>query len=157
MDYLIRGALTTDIPQMYQAHRSAIEISCAKSYSPEQIKGWVANIKPERYLSSMEKEVMLVVEVQGEVKGYGRMSPDTGKVSALYLTPSAQGAGLGKRLLESLLLVARSQGLSMVSLSASLNSAPFYRRLRWRELGAITETISNGTELECITFEKRLE
>jgi GNAT superfamily N-acetyltransferase len=96
----------------------------------------VAAMSPERadeiWTAALDRSQTLVGEVGGSVRGVTRFGDDT--VHSLYVCPSAQGGGLGARL-----LAAAESGLSSAGVTRAflwvfrdnLPSIAFYRRRGW--------------------------
>lgn len=63
--------------------------------------------------------------------GCARMLPQ-GKIGRMAVLPEWRGSGVGRAMLETLIALARTQGLSEVSLSAQTHAIPFYEQAGFR-------------------------
>jgi GNAT superfamily N-acetyltransferase len=78
-----------------------------------------------------------VVEVDGEVVAFAIGNARSGNVWALFVDPSAQGAGHGSRLHDTMVAWLWSQGLRTLWLSTGNDTQArgFYERRGWRNVG----------------------
>lgn len=76
----------------------------------------------------------------GRIVGYGFGNTATGEVVVLALLPQAEGRGLGRALLQHVVVALRSHGHRRLFLGCSsdpgVRSYGFYRHLGWRSTGA---------------------
>lgn len=120
----------------------------------------------DRYISSLTLEKCqsvacrwphntLVAEVNGTIVGFGCFIPaedGSGEVSAIYILKSAQGQGIVKKLMDSMLL--RLQGRQPITLwvlNGNDHAIGFYEHYGFRLDGA-TKDSAVGTELR-MTFQ----
>jgi predicted GNAT family N-acyltransferase len=75
-----------------------------------------------------------IAELDGEPIGCGRLLPD-GRIGRLAVLPAFRGQGVGARLLEMLLGLARRRGQATVHLHAQLPARAFYERAGFRVRG----------------------
>jgi len=67
--------------------------------------------------------------------GCARLLPQ-GKIGRMAVLPEWRGSGVGRAMLETLIALARTQGLSEVSLSAQIHAIPFYEQAGFRVCSA---------------------
>lgn len=78
-----------------------------------------------------------VAEVPAQVVGVARLGPvvdGTGHLASLYVSPQAQGLGVGRRLMEAALARLAAAGATSATLWVFRDNAPsiaFYRHLGW--------------------------
>jgi len=79
----------------------------------------------------------MVVLDAGRVVGYGRlvMSGSEAQIRHVCVSPSSQGHGVGTRILDALVELAREKGARMVFLNARFTALGVYRRLGFKEVG----------------------
>lgn len=87
----------------------------------------------------------------GQMIGYGFAGRESGEVLVLALLPSHEGQGIGRRLLEDVVALARAAGHARLFLSCSADprsrSYGFYRHLGWQATGAIDDAGDEVLEL----------
>ena len=89
---------------------------------------------PERYFESITGEEQWVATQNGEIVAVLSVYWPENFIHSLYVLPSRQGQGIGRRLLEAVL--ARAQGIAELKCDkANKRAVAFYRRLGWREVG----------------------
>ena len=71
-------------------------------------------------------DVTLVEEVEGCVVAFAQLDLRIGAVERVYVSPSFARRGIAARLLARLEAIAQEQGLSRLSIDATLNAVPFY-------------------------------
>lgn len=96
---------------------------------------------------------------EGDVAGFGALDVDSGEVTALYVSPTYAGEGVGRRLLEHLERDAREHGVDAVEVTSSRNAVGFYEHHDFAVTGEATvETTGNGdtVALDVRVMEKSL-
>ena len=126
MACVIRRATAKDAEAICALHKEAVRRLCAGAYSAEQIEAWVGPRVPENYRKAMSAdETMFVAERACRVAGFASLKDET--LLGLYVDPTS-GRGLGRQLLAAAAAEARGHGVAVLSLQATLNAVPFYRR-----------------------------
>lgn len=147
----IRLAKAADLPGIARVHAASVRGLCAGHYRRGEIDAWLAP-GPGLYARLLKSSTVFVAEMAGEVVGFAAVRLATREVPALYVAPSAAGAGLGLRLLRRVERVARAVGIRELRLSATLNAVAFYERSGWRrEAEAV-----GGRGHRCVPMRKRL-
>ena len=77
----------------------------------------------------------VLAELDGQPVGCGRLTLD-GKIGRMAVLPEYRGQGLGKRILEELLVVAREKAMSRVFLHAQTHATEFYAAAGFSAEGA---------------------
>lgn len=155
--FTIRPAQQADRAGICNVHRSAIMGICITSYSAPDVSTWAGLLQPEAYREVITKNFMVVaVDRNGEIIGFGQLEPVTGEVQAVYVLPSATGMGVGGALLATLEAEASRRGLTRLFLHSTLNAESFYSAHRYRPLGKKPHHLTPEVTLPCIEMEKRL-
>jgi len=107
------------------------ELFGSDSWSPELFWSELAEQDSRHYL---------VAEIDGELVGYAGLLAyvDDGYIQTIAVAPSAQGSGIGTRLLVALLREARRVGLPVVGLEVRADNEraqALYRRFRFEQVG----------------------
>lgn len=152
----IRRATREDLPYVAAVHRASILGLCARHYSAVQLAQWTDALRPEGYAALLASREFLVAEQDGELFGFGVLDLSESLINATYVSPKAVRRGVGRRLLEAMEEIARQRGAKRLQLSSTLNAAPFYQSLGFRQQGAGTNRLPTGVELPCILMTKDL-
>jgi len=106
-------------------------------YSAELLALWrdELTITPEKIAAS----AVLVAERSGTLVGMAAIAGDGEEVELadLWVDPDAMGSGIGRRLFERALAVARDRGALRVVLDADPNAEDFYLHLGARRIGMV--------------------
>ncbi len=130
MKIKLRPATTDDRHALWQVHTQAIRVSAACHYDAAQIEAWAGRLTPEGYRSDPD---VLVAEAEGSVVGFGKLDGQAGEIEALFVDPKFGRRGIGSQILQVLENMAKRQGLTALTLDASLNAVKFYERAGYRQ------------------------
>ena len=152
----VRAATLADLDAIRVVHTSAIQATCASSYSPAQLTAWLAHLTPERYRQSFDEGGQIVALQDGIVVGFGKLHLASATVNAVYVAPTAQGIGVGRMLLQSLEATAVQTGVDLLTLNATLNAERFYQTAGWHSDGQSEHLLPSGVQLPCVAMHKRV-
>ncbi|WP_417506682.1 GNAT family N-acetyltransferase [Marinomonas gallaica] len=132
----IRTLQIEDLEAVSAVCMEAFMASVAKSLSEEGIATFTKVAASDAFFERMSKDTnMLVALIKDEIVGVAELR-EGHHVSMLFVRPDHQRHGLGTQLLNALLLLARSQ---KVTVSASLSSIAAYKKYGFIECGDISE------------------
>src|SRR5262245_20259463 len=125
--FTIRPARLADAEALCAVHKDAVRALCVGAYTIEEIEAWLGEREPRGFRHAMTDggETMLVAEHDGAVVGF--VSIKRTVLFGLYVDP-AKGRGAGRVLLAAAEDEVRRRGAGVLSLQATLNAVPFYRR-----------------------------
>jgi putative acetyltransferase len=125
--FTIRPAGLADAEAMCTLHKAAVRALCLGAYSAEEIDAWLSDRAPAAFRHAMTQggETMLVAERDGVVAGFASIKGTV--LFALYVDP-ARGRGAGRLLLAAVEDEVRRRGAAVLTLQATLNAVPFYRK-----------------------------
>lgn len=125
--FTIRPAGLADAEALCALHKAAVRRLCLGAYTSEEIEAWLAEREPAGFRQAMTDggETMLVAERDGAVAGFASIKGTV--LFALYVDP-ARGRGAGRLLLAAVEDEVRRRGAAVLSLQATLNAVPFYRK-----------------------------
>jgi len=134
----IRTATSADAARLNELHISSVRALCSGHYTQEILEGWLLNRTPSGYLGPISRGSIFVAELGDETVGVGEAA--RGGVVAVCVDPGAAGRGIGRRILQHALAVARSRECDSVMVEATLNARAFYERHGFREVRHATVT-----------------
>ena len=119
-----RVATVADIPAMHRV-RMAVK---------ENVLSNPAKVTPEMYVPYLQEFGKgWVCEERGEILGLSIVDYRNGSVWALFVDPTAEQRGIGKRLMQLLVDDARQRGIAELKLSTGINTRAdrFYLHQGW--------------------------
>jgi putative acetyltransferase len=125
--FTIRRATLADAEALCALHKASVRGLCLGAYTAEEIEAWLREREPEAFRHAMSAggQTMLVAEREGAVVGFASIKQPV--LFGLYVDPG-RGRGAGRLLLVAAENLARLSGASRLSLQATLNAVPFYRK-----------------------------
>jgi putative acetyltransferase len=125
--FTIRPATLADAEALCALHKASVRSLCAGAYTAEEIEAWLSEREPQGFRRAMTDggETMLVAERDGAVAGFASIKHSM--LFGLYVDP-VQGRGAGRLLLDAVEDLVRRRGAAVLSLQATLNAVPFYRK-----------------------------
>ncbi len=100
--------------------------------------------------------ITFVVEVDGHVIACWARSPIQSEKTSpglLFVAPEHQGKGYGRILAEAVKNEAKRKGLKFFTLEADANAAPFYEKVRGKQIGTQPSLLTPGRILPIIRFD----
>src|SRR5262245_35504900 len=131
--FLLRPAQRGDGQSVFDVTWLSVNALAKTHYSAEQIAGWMGERTPAFYEDLIDKGRMVVAERSGSIVGFVDAEP--GKLTRLFIVPSATGSGLGRRLLHIGIEHARRGYDGLIKIEATLNAVGFYERHGFKVCG----------------------
>src|ERR1044072_1879508 len=150
----IRKAQLEDCHSIRDVHVAAVNGIHTSLYTPEEIQAWAVPKKMESYQESIRSKEFFVVEEHGSILGFSILNPETAEIEAIYVSPGAGRRGIGLELVRELEGRAGALGLEVLSLNASLNAVPFYKRAGYVTQAESKYRLSTGLEIACVPMVK---
>lgn len=152
----IRKATAADFADIYEAHRNAVQYTCARAYDNATRETWLGLLSPDSYTEALQAKELWVVAFKGNIQGFFQLDLHQGELDALYVHPFVQNQGLGTAMLHQAEDLALAAGVADLKLFASLNSNAFYRLNGYDSLGQAKLTLSPDVSIACTLMRKRL-
>ncbi|MGY2050865.1 GNAT family N-acetyltransferase [Methylobacterium sp. JK268] len=130
MTYAIRPARVDDAEAISDVIVAALHVTNARDYSEAVIARVALNFSPDRVLILMQRRTMIVATLAGCV--VGTASLEGGLVQTVFVHPDHQGRGVGRRLMAAIERAARDDGVTTLTVPASVTAEPFYAALGYR-------------------------
>lgn len=80
----------------------------------------------------------------------------TAKIRAFFVAPTHARQGLGERLMDACVKAATAAGFERLELMSTLPGVPFYRKLGFRELEQVHDTLPDGTRLAFVRMDRAI-
>ena len=114
--------------------------------------GWMESWRPDLMITShyLETEQVCVAEIEGEVIGFAGLSfSDHGRhIEHLWLLPGYMGRGLGRKLFEEVIRLARHEGTRKLFIQSDPNAEAFYVKMGAIRIGQETRELPGGIRRE---------
>ena len=125
--FTIRPATPADAEALSALHKASVRTLCLGAYTADEIEAWLRDREPQGFRHAMTDggETMLVAERDDAIVGFASIKETV--LYGLYVDP-ATGRGAGRVLLLAAEDEVRRRGASVLSLQATLNAVPFYRK-----------------------------
>jgi N-acetylglutamate synthase-like GNAT family acetyltransferase len=158
--FQIRKASRQDAKPIFGLRSRAILAKCSGHYDEQVLAHWTQGDMSKEFIDDVAVS-FYVTELNGEIIGTGQLrvaqdAPNLGLVDAIFVEPNHMGSGAAKAMILHLEQQAMAAGFQRLTLDATLNAAPFYRRC-----GFIGDELSQyhsprGLVLACVPMEKSL-
>jgi putative acetyltransferase len=124
----MRPMLATDVPQLAEIFRAAIEELTAEDYSEAQRQAWASAADDEdAFGARLAGELTLVATYGGSAVGFASLADNT-RIDVLYVHPAAAGQGAGAMLCDALEKLAAARGAKELTVEASDTARGFFER-----------------------------
>ena len=157
MDAIVRKFQTDDAEELNNMIKYTIEESYKWVY-PEQVRElFKKESVPERLIERSERNYLLIAidpDDADKIIGTGTLADN--RVFSVYVHPEYQGNGIGIRLMEQLEDRAIGNGLKKITLSASISSRDFYKKIGYSGDPKISK-LNDGTEYIVYDMEKDIQ
>ncbi len=137
MSIEIRAAQPHDAPAISRVIIDALRISNARDYSPEVIQRVESNFTAERIGKLIETRLVLVALQDQQV--LGTASLDGQVIRTVFVDPTQQGKGIGRRLMAAIERQAQERGACELLVPSSLTAQGFYRQLGFTQVREVVE------------------
>ena len=128
----IRLGTPDDIHQIANIYSASIRKLCSKDYTQNIISHWARSTPAESRLADINAGSLWVAEINEIMAGYLVAVP--GELMELFIAPEYSGIGLGAKLGELGIKLAQKNNSSAVILESTINAAPFYEKLGFKEV-----------------------
>lgn len=145
----VRKAETSDADGISRTIVRAIRITNAAGYPPHVIIAVAENFTPQDVLAHLANRQVFVAVVDDEIIGTASLHGQV--VRSVYVDPGNQGTGIGRKLMEAVEGLAKSQSIGSLSVPSTITAQAFYAKCGF----AFVRDEYHGDE-RTIIMEKRL-
>ncbi|NNU66914.1 GNAT family N-acetyltransferase [Rhizobium sp. WYCCWR 11152] len=128
----IRGVIGSDAPLISELLTNTIRISNSADYPASVIERVIGNFSADAILKLMDSRIVWIALQGGEPVGTASLDGNT--VRTVFVSPTAQGRGIGRRLMQTVEVEAFANGMKALQVPASLTARNFYARLGYNEV-----------------------
>lgn len=142
----IRNAVRGDALLISDLVRDTIRTSNSMDYPASVIERVVGNFSPDAILRLMGSRVVWIALQNGETVGTASLDGDMART--VFVSPTAQGRGIGRRLMQTVEVAASENGIKVLRVPASLTARDFYARLGYNEVRQVLYGEERTFEME---------
>ena len=140
MSFTMRLFQDEDAEKLSQIIRSDLEQINSKDYDAEVIVAMTKHFSPETLKQMAREREVFVIEVESEVAGI--ISLIENKIFSVFVDPTLQGKGVGKKMMNYIEQVIKDRGYGYVELPSSITAHEFYKKLGYED---VRESVSEET------------
>lgn len=130
MECTIRPAREKDAADISAVILRALRESNAKDYREEIIERVAHSFSADAILELLGKRTVLVATIDGRIVGTAGL--DRSVVRTVFVSPDAQGKGVGKLLMAEIERIARERHVTSLTVPSSVTAESFYARLGYK-------------------------
>jgi len=148
-DLDFRRALPEDVDAVERLQKDAIRHGAREHYEEDALEAWADAFNRDGFVDKLDRHEVWIAEEGGRLGGYVSLDPATFEIDSVYVAPEAFGRGIGRRLVEHILEVAREHRLENVWLDASINAIEFYEAMGFVVTGEDGSRVRCGVRIRC--------
>lgn len=153
----IRKATASDAQAVFDLRSISIRSLCKGFYPDDLLMQWTDGTHPSAGFTEFVSQVVYVVETNGTIVACGAIDKPTSQIDAVFVDPQYKNNGIGRKVMQFLEEIAMEHRVkSPLRLEATLNAAPFYRKLGFYGEALSQYHSPRGFTLDCIKMEKAL-
>ncbi len=150
----IREFQRADLPALKALVHKTITACYPGHYCVEAVRFFLDYHNEEAILRDAQKGRTIVLDKAGRILGTGTIVGD--EIKRVFVDPTLQKQGVGRRIMQQLEETAARQGAAAVKLDASLPSRAFYDRLGYVTVEPAFLPVGNGRRLDFFKMQKAL-
>jgi GNAT superfamily N-acetyltransferase len=154
MGATIREFQRADLPALKALVHKTITACYPGHYCVEAVRFFIDYHNEEAILRDAQKGRTIVLAKAGRILGTGTIVDD--EIKRVFVDPTFQKQGFGRRIMRQLEEAATRQGAAAVKLDASLPSKAFYGRLGYVTVEPAFLSVGNGRRLDFFKMQKVL-
>lgn len=121
-----------DEAALHRVHFSAVHVTAARDYTPEQLEAWASSAPDTAAWARRIQGINpFVVEIDGIIAGYADVQP-TGYIDHFFVSADYPRQGVGRLLMDRIHDEAARLGLNTLTSDVSRTAQPFFERFGFR-------------------------
>lgn len=159
---IITSARPDDAAAIIRVHHRAVWALQGGPYSATVLAAWSPTPDAAREAWMRDRiaddalKLWVAKDRDGEICGFSMCETTRGFIRAVYVAPEHAGTGIGKTLLVACESHYRDSGVAQVGLNASVNAVRFYQSQGYRIESEGTQTLGDGTAMDCVVMAKAI-
>jgi len=149
---IIRPAVMDDLEAISRLHTESILETVQDGCNSRQARQWLAATSSARTSDRIRDGCVLVALAGNAVVAAGSLDLEDGELRSLFVKPSSQRQGIGRRLVTEIERLAIRFGIQELRIQASPPSAGFFRACQYVPLGVPARKADPRTGLACHTL-----
>jgi len=145
---------STDLEAIYQLIQATIDACYPPFYPPQAVAFFKRHHSREALAQRLRGSLVLIAKEGKHIIGTGSLVES--EIGGLFVTPDAQGSGVGSALMKALEYQAAQQNIAAVELDVSLPSRVFYERLGYTNFEERSIDVSENQRLNYWRASKKL-
>jgi GNAT superfamily N-acetyltransferase len=130
---VIRAFEPSDAASVSALIRRTMRESNSRDYPIDRLQPLIDYFSPEKVRRLGQERVCMVAEADQLLVGTAAL--EGAELATFFVLPEYQGQGIGTRLLAAIEELARTQGLTRLTVDASITGAAFYARMGYLRTG----------------------
>jgi len=156
---VVRRAAREDTRAFIDIHHRSVRGLASAHYGWEVVEAWAPPVS-EDDLRDLERndggEIRLIAELDGAAVGIGALVVADAELRACYVVPEAARRGVGAAIVREIERIAIAEGLSELTLQASVNAEPFYAALGYQVLERGEHVLRGGQRMAAVKMARQL-
>jgi putative acetyltransferase len=156
---VVRRARQEDTPAFIDIHHRSVRGLASGHYAAEVLNAWappVGEYDLHEFERNVDGEIRLIAEVDGTAVGIGALVVADSELRACYVVPDAARRGVGSAIVREIERIAKAEGLSELTLQASVNAEPFYLALGYHVIERGEHALRGGQRMAAVKMTKPL-
>ena len=156
---VIRPASHHDSREFLDIHHRSVHGLAVRHYTPDIIKAWAPPVSDDdvrNFERNDDGEIRLIAELDGVAVGIGALVVVDAELRACYVSPEAARQGVGSAIVSEIERIAKTHGLTQLTVQASINAEPFYEALGYEVIERGEHVLRGGQAMAAVKMTKKL-
>lgn len=155
----VRRAGRADTRVFIDIHHRSVRELASRYYASDVIDAWAPPVS-EDDLCDLERnddgEIRLIAELDGAAVGIGALVVADSELRACYVLPEVARQGVGTTIVREIERIAIAEGLTELTLQASVNAESFYSALGYQVVERGEHILRGGQRMAAVKMVRRL-
>ena len=161
--FRIDDARPEDAEAILVVHRAAVRQTAATAYDVSVIEEWaplpITRMQIDELSARIANgaEIAVVARIGTGIVGFGAIVVGGNELRAVYVAPDVARTGVGRAILDRLVMIASELKLTHLTMDASLNAEAFYLHHGFVTEGRGTHILASGKTMACVRMRMTLK